>query len=112
MQDVVTTILHSLENAKASRVTGVHLEVGASGHFTEVAVRQYFRALTRGTPIVGADLTITWLPATYQCLTCQQRFESNAATSLCPRCGDVAIEVTHQDTCHVRSIDVAFHEEE
>lgn len=111
MQNVVNTILAALENAGASRVTDVQLAVGTSGHFTEEAVRQYFQALTQGTPIEGATLTLSWLPAMYQCLSCQRRFESTSSTATCPQCGDVALEISHQDECYVRSIDVISPEE-
>ncbi len=111
MQRVVNTILTTMENAGASRVTSVQLAVGTSGHFTEEAVRQYFQALTQDTPIEGATLTLSWLPATYQCLSCQQRFESTSSTATCPQCGDVALEVSHQDECYVRSIDVTSPDE-
>jgi hydrogenase nickel incorporation protein HypA/HybF len=106
MQRVINTILEIVENAGASRVTNVQLAVGTSGHFTEEAVRQYFQALTQGTPIQGATLTLSWLPAAYQCLSCQHHFESVSSTASCPQCGDVALEISHQDECYVRSIDI------
>ena len=106
MQGVVRTILASMEHAGAARVTNVQLELGASGHFTEEAVRQYFQLLTQDTPIEGATLTLSWLPATYQCLSCQHRFESTISPGICPQCGDVALEISHQDECSIRSIDV------
>jgi hydrogenase nickel incorporation protein HypA/HybF len=111
IQEVVATILTSAEQAGASHVTHVQLELGVSGHFTEEAVRQYFQALTRNTSIEGATLELSWLPATYQCLSCQRRFESASSTAMCPHCGDVAWEITHQDACSIRSIDLAFPEE-
>ena len=111
MQKVVTTILASMENAGASRVTHVQLELGTSAHFTEEAVRQYFQALTQDTPIEGAALTLSWLPATYQCLSCQHRFESTSSTGICPHCGDVALEISHQDECYLRTIDVVSPDE-
>jgi hydrogenase nickel incorporation protein HypA/HybF len=111
IQQVVNIILATMENAGASRVTNVQLAVGTSGHFTEEAVRQYFQALTHGTPIEGATLALSWLPATYQCLSCQQRFESTSSTAVCSQCGDVALEISHQDECFVQSIDVISSEE-
>ena len=111
MQKVVNTILATLDNVRASRVTNVQLAVGTSGHFTEEAVHQYFRALTQDTPIEGATLTLSWLPATYQCLSCQQHFESTSSTATCPQCGDVALEISHQDECYIRSIDVVSSDE-
>jgi len=112
MQGVINTILTTLENAGVSRVTNVQLAVGTSSHFTEEAVRQYFQALTQDTPIEGATLTLSWLPATYQCLSCQQRFESTSSAAPCPQCGDVALEISHQDECYVQSIDVVSPDEE
>ena len=111
MQNAVKTILVALENAGVSRVTDVQLAVGTSGHFTEEVVRQYFQVLTQGTPIEGATLMLSWPPATYQCLSCQQRFENTSSTATCPQCGDVALEISHQDDCSVRSIDVVSPEE-
>jgi len=106
MQRVVKTILASMEQAGASRVTNVQLALGSSDHFTEEAVRQYFQALTQNTPIEGATLILSWLPATYQCLSCQHRFESTVAAAVCPQCSDLALEISHQDGCYIRSIDV------
>jgi hydrogenase nickel incorporation protein HypA/HybF len=113
MQGVVKTILHSLSQAGASRVINVQLTIGRSGHFTEENVRQHFEVLTKGTPIEGASLTISWLPATVQCLSCLHRFSScePAEQTKCPICGDLVIEIDHQDTCFVSTIDVVSGEE-
>jgi hydrogenase nickel incorporation protein HypA/HybF len=111
MQSVVKTILASMENAGASRVINVQLALGTSGHFAEEAVRLYFQALTQDTPIEGANLRLSWLPATYQCLSCQHRFESASSTETCPRCGDVVLEIFHQDACSVETIDVVSSDE-
>lgn len=111
MQRAVNTILATVEQTEACHVTNVQLELGVSGHFTEEAVRQYFQALTQNTPIEGATLTLSWLPATYQCLSCQHRFESTSSMTICPQCGDVALEISHQDECSVSAIDVAFSDE-
>jgi hydrogenase nickel incorporation protein HypA/HybF len=111
MQGVVKTILAALEQTGAARVTNVQLQLGVSGHFTEEAVRQYFQLLTQDTPVEGATLTLSWLPATYQCLSCQQRFESTSSPGICPHCGDIALEVSHQDECTVRSLDVVTPDE-
>lgn len=106
MQAVVTAMLDSLETLRRCRVTLVQLEVGTSGHFTEEAVRQYFQLLTQGTLAAEAQLELFWLPATYQCLSCAYRFESTLSPGVCPRCGDVGLEVTHQDSCGIRRIEV------
>ncbi len=111
MQTVVATILAAANDEDASRVTHVQLELGTSEHFTEEAVRQYFRVLTQGTLAEDAELELSWLPATYQCLSCQQRFESISATGTCPYCGEVGLEIAHSDGCTIRAIDVVASDE-
>jgi hydrogenase nickel incorporation protein HypA/HybF len=111
MQGVVETILASMKQAGATRVTRAELVLGTSGHFTEEAVRQYFQILTQNTPVEGAALTLSWLPATYQCLSCQHHFESTSYSATCPQCGDVAMETSHQDECSIRSIEMISQDE-
>jgi hydrogenase nickel insertion protein HypA len=114
MRGVVTTALEHMRQAGGSRITQVELELGASGHLTEEAARQHFALLAEGTPTAGATVTIVWLPATYQCFECLHRFRlaTPAADATCPLCGAVALEVEHQDTCSVRSIDIAVDDEQ
>ncbi len=113
MQGVVKTILQSLSQSGASRVTNVQLTIGRSGHFTEENVRQHFEVLIKDTPVEGASLTISWLPATMQCLSCFHRFSScePAEQTKCPRCRDLVMEINHQDACFVGTIDVVSEEE-
>lgn len=106
MQTIVTTILTELKKAQGVRVTRVQLELGTSEYFTEEAVRQYFQVLTRDTPAAGAELDLSWLSATYQCLSCLQRFESTSSMGVCPYCGEVGLEIAHSDGCALRSIEV------
>ena len=114
MQGMVRTVLEYMQQAGGARVTQVQLVLGASGHFTEEAARQHFASLTEGTPTEGAVLTIVWLPAQFQCFTCLHRFVScePAEQVTCPQCGDLALEIEHQDVCSVSAIDVSFDEEE
>ncbi len=109
MRGVVGTILERTREAGAARVTRVRLMLGASGHLTEDAARQHFAVLAADTPASDADLDIEWLPATYQCFDCLQRFESAQppAEVVCPACGGLALEIGHQDVCYVSEIDVA-----
>ncbi len=110
IQGVVRTTLECMRAAGASRVTHVQMVIGASGHFTADAVYQHFEVLTKDTPIEGASLSIQWLPATYQCFSCLHRFESGEPSEqvVCPRCGEIALEIEHRDVCQVSSIDVSF----
>lgn len=113
MRGMVRTVLECMQQAGASRVTNVQLVLGASGHLTADAAYQHFEALVKGTPIEDASLTIQWLPAQYQCFFCLHRFESCEPSNqvTCPECGEVALEVSHQDVYYVSAIDVSFENE-
>lgn len=113
MQGVVRTVLERLQKAGGKRVTNVQLVLGASSHFTADAAYRLFEALVKGTPAESASLTIEWLPAAYQCFSCLHRFESSepSAQVTCPVCGELALEITHQDICSVSAIDIICDEE-
>ncbi|HEU5200099.1 MAG TPA: hydrogenase maturation nickel metallochaperone HypA [Ktedonobacterales bacterium] len=106
----VNTALAYMRQADASRVTNIELEVGASAHLTEEAIRQYVAMLAANTPVEGTTVRIVWLPATYQCLDCGHCFESSQPTgeAVCPECEGVVLEMNHQDICSLSAIDVAF----
>lgn len=112
IQGALRMAVESMRQAGASRVTNVQLAMAVSGHFTEDVVRQYFALLTADTPAAGATLTITWLPATYQCLTCFYTFQSlqPAVEVLCPECAEAALEAENQGMCVLHAIEVAFDE--
>jgi hydrogenase nickel insertion protein HypA len=110
MQSMVRTVLECMRQAGGSRVTNVQLILGASRHFTAEAAYQHFEALTKGTPIADASLTIQWLPAKFLCLSCRHRFESSepATQVTCPVCGEVVLEIEHTDVCYISAIDITF----
>ena len=114
MRGVVQTALDYLQRSGGTRVTGVELVLGASGHLTEEAARQHFALFAANTPAADATVTIIWRPATYQCFACLHRFQSVTPNvdATCPRCGAVALEIEHQEVCSLRSIDVTVQDEE
>lgn len=113
MQGVMRAVLESLRKAGGRRVTNVQLILGASSHVSADAAYQLFEVLAKGTPAENASLTIEWLPATYFCLACQHSFECGEPSSqvTCPKCGEVALEISHQDRCAVSAIDIICDEE-
>jgi Zn finger protein HypA/HybF involved in hydrogenase expression len=108
IQGAVSDVLSAFQQSGGRRVTHVYLTLGASGHLTEEAARQHFTLLAQGTPAVEAELVIAWLPASYQCVSCLNQFESLAPADAvaCPQCGGVALETAHQDVGWVEAIDV------
>src|SRR5690242_10177176 len=114
MQGVMRAVLESLHKVGGKRVTNVQLILGASSHLNADAVYQLFEALAKGTPAENASLTIEWLPATYSCLACQHSFESSEPSSqvTCPQCGELALEIAHQDIYAVSAMDILCDEKQ
>ena len=108
IQGVCSTAVEHAQAAGAKKITRIELTLGASDHFSEDVVRQHFELLAAGTLAEGATLSITWLPATYQCFSCLSRFPSvdSSDSVTCPNCSGTALEVAHEDACYVTSIDV------
>jgi hydrogenase nickel incorporation protein HypA/HybF len=108
MQAVVSDITTRAEAVGGGRITKVRLLLGASGHMTAEGARQHFTMLAAGTAAENAEIEIAWVPATFQCFTCLQRFPVMAvAPSVpCPRCGEAAIEIAHEDTCAAEEIEL------
>jgi len=108
IKGMCSTAVQHAQAAGATRITHIELTLGASGHFTEEAVRQHFELEAAGTLAEGATLAITWLPATYQCFSCLEQFQSvgSSESVTCPRCASAALELAHEDVYYVSSIDV------
>src|SRR5271165_4708472 len=89
MKGVISTIIGEMQQAGGTKITGVHLVLGASGHMTEEVARQNFTMLAAGTPAADAVLDIEWRPATYRCLDCLRDFAVIHVDEpvICPRCG-------------------------
>jgi hydrogenase nickel incorporation protein HypA/HybF len=108
MRGIVTTVLEKMAEARADRVVEVQLVLGRAGHFTEEAASQYFELMAKDTPAADARLVFSWLPATYQCLVCLTKFDSELSANevVCPKCQGLAIEVEHTHDCYVTGIEV------
>lgn len=106
IKGVITTICAEMREAGGTKITGVHLVLGASGHMTEEGARQNFAMLATGTPAADAVLDIEWRPATYRCLDCLRDFAVIQVEEpvICPQCGGIALEIEHQDVCYASEI--------
>lgn len=93
--------------ASGRRVVAVHVEVGHLRQVVADALVQAWRATTGRTPLAGADLVVTSVPAVVRCdacgttvtLTTEVRFD-------CARCGATHTTVVAGEEFRVTAIDV------
>ncbi len=109
LRDAIGKALTRLSQLDQPQVTSVELVVGVSSHCSEAALRQQFALYTAGTPLHRAQLHIVWAPGRYQCFDCLCQFTRSAPPedARCPECGGIALEIDHDESCYIQSLDLA-----
>ena len=75
-------------NAGATKVTVVHLRLGAMAGVVEDALRFSFPLAAAGTLVEGAELTVECVPVRIFCTACSEaRTLSSPFAFRCPACG-------------------------
>jgi len=87
MAEAVRMAVESAQAAGASRITGLHLRLGAFSGVVPDALQFAFEAVTAGTLAEQATLTIEHIPARFWCQACQREFEAAILFAGCPSCG-------------------------
>lgn len=106
MAEAVRMAVESAQAAGASRITGLHLRVGALSGVVPDALQFAFEAVTVGTLAEQATLTIEHLPARFWCQTCQQEYEAANVFSLCPRCNNSSSELRSGRQMELASMEI------
>ncbi len=70
----------------ASRIVGVHLEIGGRRVVDPDRLRAAFADAARGTVAEGARLVVNVLPVRHHCRNCGHDFHASSAESACPEC--------------------------
>ena len=85
----------------------IRLEVGGLEHLEGEVMQSAFDALTEGSDLQGAALSITRIPVRLRCRSCQQEYEpEDAAILLCPNCGAVRPDILQGTGVLLRSLEV------
>jgi len=91
----------------ASRVSAVHLRLGALSAVDPDALRFGFDVATRGTLLDGAALVIEPVPAVIYCAACDAEVELLSIQRFaCPRCGRPSAELRRGRELLIESVEV------
>jgi hydrogenase nickel insertion protein HypA len=100
MQEVINAILAQIsEEASLGEVAEVILQVGVFEVHSEAAARQAFEVQAKGTPLEGAELTLTVTPPVCECRGCgfsapfaieHHHHHDQFPVAECPQCGKLA----------------------
>lgn len=89
-----------------SRVTVVHLEIGALSGVEPDAMRFGFDAVMHGSVAQGAELRVTQIPATGRCGACRRVFAMRERYDPCPTCQRFGAELVSGGEMWVKRIEV------
>lgn len=77
----------------ATRILGVHLEIGGRRIFDHDRLQTIFAEAARGTVAEGAQLFVKVLPVRHHCRSCGHDFQASNSEAPCPKCNHPRTEM-------------------
>jgi hydrogenase nickel incorporation protein HypA/HybF len=109
LQSIVGVVLKHGEEAGATRVLAVDLEVGELRDLDEECMQRYFDFVSEGTAAAGATLRIRRASVLFSCRSCGSAFPLESGpgeAAACPACSSTEVELTGGNELRIESIDV------
>lgn len=105
---IVNTVLKSLPDDFAGKVTTINLILGAMYDYEEEWLEKYLCKLSEGTPIEGAKLRIKKTDITFKCSECQEIFAPGDKVDVCcPKCESRMVKINTGREFYVDTIEIA-----
>jgi hydrogenase nickel incorporation protein HypA/HybF len=105
-QSMFDIVLKQAEQVKAKKVTKINLVIGEMTGVVSDCIQFYMDFLSKGTVAEGVAVSVTSVPPTAKCLTCDKTFMVKELEWTCPRCSGASLEVTGGKELFVESIEV------
>lgn len=106
MASIFDIINQNLTAHPGVRVLRVKLVVGAMTNAVPDALQMAFTAMSRGTPVEGAELLIEDVPLTARCLECEWQGGIEQYKFLCPVCSSMQVEILTGRELYLDSLEV------
>ena len=105
-QAILEKALEKAAEAKARRITGLHIVTGEISTYVDDSVQFYWDIVAKDTLAEGAKLNFKRLPARLRCTICSTEFPMDHRDFACPNCGSSSVSVTGGEEFYLESIDV------
>jgi hydrogenase nickel incorporation protein HypA/HybF len=107
VQSILDIIEQQMKIHSAKRLVRVELEFGAMTAVMPDAIEFAFVALTKDTPLEGAELSITVVPIKAICLECGHEAVLDVFTPFCPDCSTGVLSIVEgKDEMRIVSIEI------
>lgn len=94
------------EHANGRRVTKVYLTVGHLRQVVPSALTFGFELISQGTPVEGAELEMTVVPAAGTCRVCATETRLQSFPLQCGECGGLDMDVVAGEELYVKSLEL------
>ena len=94
------------EEAKATRVTDIHLVIGRLSSIVDDSINFYWDLIAKDTLCENANLHFKRVPAELLCLDCKHQYELAHDLTPCPNCSSARVRVISGDEFHLESIEI------
>jgi hydrogenase nickel incorporation protein HypA/HybF len=109
LRDVVKVALEHAEQAQATRILTIELQIGELRDLEESWLQRYFGFVTAGTLAENARLVVTRSKALLACDSCMSAFAFDAESQqrpACPACGSADVELASGNELRIERIEV------
>jgi len=105
-QAILDRALEKAGEARAARITDLHLVVGDISSYKEDSIGFYWDELSKGTIAEGAVLHFRHTAAELQCMACFTRYQPVDGDVICPNCGSSGAKILAGEEFYMESLDV------
>ncbi len=105
-ESILEITLRHAQQARARRVTALHLVIGQLASIVDDSVQFYWDIIARGTLADGAVLYFRRIPAEMMCTVCSTRYVLPTDDMACPSCHSTQVKVVSGSEFYLDSIEV------
>ena len=95
-----------IQKTSIERVKQVRIAFGEICELDQNAVQQYWRDLSRGTPLERAQLDFRLITAEVQCMACFKKYHPVGGTIHCANCGSFGAKILSGEEFYVEHIEM------
>ena len=104
--NIFEVVQRHLPKERNTRVKKIFLRAGKLAAIYPLALDTCLRAVSRDTPVAGAEIVIDEVPIRAQCRSCQAITEFDEPPFVCAMCGGTQLDITSGRELFVESIEV------
>jgi hydrogenase nickel incorporation protein HypA/HybF len=111
-ENILEIITRHAQEARAKRVTDIHLVIGSLASIVDDSVQFYWDILSKETICEGAVLHFNRVEAVIHCMDCGNSYTIQNGLTPCLKCGSIRTKVIAGDEFKVDSFDIETEEEQ